>query len=148
MSAAISLYKFFQLDFIKEKLQGGIQTILEAYLTVMADIDLEELIVALERVVDEFEDQIEPFAVDLIKRLVDTYRKLVKADIEDRGETMMACTGLVSTMNRIVKAVAKNKSLLGQLEDELYPVLLHSMTPDGIEYFEEAIDIPIVLVSQ
>ena len=59
----------------------------------------------------------------------------------------MAAQGLVSTMSRIVKGVAKNKALLWQLEDEVYPVLLHTMTPGGIEHFEDAIDMPIVMVS-
>lgn len=58
----------------------------------------------------------------------------------------MAAAGCVTTIKRIVVSIRKDTVLLQQLEKEIYPVLLYSMSVDGIDVLEEALDIILNLI--
>ena len=58
----------------------------------------------------------------------------------------MAAESYIKAITRICSAVAAHKELLTRLESLLYPVFLHSVKPEGIEYFEDTTDCAILLV--
>ena len=105
----------------------------------MKEIDQEELITALEHVIDIYDAEIEPFAVELTSTLVENYKRLQK-EVDDKGETMMAASSCVSAIFKIIQGVRKHKECLGKIEEVVFPVILHSMTPDGVEHVEHAMD--------
>ena len=60
--AATSLYKLLRVKEVRDRLESGLSNIVESYLAVMKEIDQDELITALERVIDVYDDKVEPFA--------------------------------------------------------------------------------------
>lgn len=140
VTAACSLYKLLRVDEVKDKLESGLPQIIESYLTVIQEIDQDELITALERVVEVYDSKIEPFAYELCEKLVNSYRKVVISDIDDRGESMMAASSYVSALRRIIDAVHEHKEVILKIETLIYPIILHSLTPAGIEYIEDTLD--------
>ena len=112
----------------------------------MEEIDQEELIGSFESVINHFDDMIEPYAIEISKKLSETFKKLVKQDLDDRGESMMAASGCLSVIRRILSACQKHPNVLSQIEEQIYPLILYTCCPKGLEYIEDAIDCSVLLV--
>jgi len=107
----------------------------------MSEIDSEELVAALEEVVSHFKDDIGPYALDLSRELVAAYVRLSQTSAEDdEGEGALAAVGCVTAVRRILDSIQKNKELLDKVEEIIYPMLLHSLTPDGLDSIEDGLD--------
>lgn len=52
----------------------------------------------------------------------------------------MAAAGCVTAIRRILEACNKDKQQLGAILPIVYPILLHSLTPDGLDCIDEGID--------
>ena len=61
-------------------------------------------------------------------------------DDEDVQERELAAAGCVTAIRRIIEALNKDKAGLRQLLPIIYPILIHSMTPDGLEAIEDGLD--------
>ena len=68
--AAISLSKMLSNETATEFLKPHLHSILEVYLRIMEEIDSEELMSALEGIVEGYSEEIGPFAVQLSQQLV------------------------------------------------------------------------------
>ena len=144
--AGTSLHKLSKIKEAKEILEPGISNIIEAYLKIMQEIDQDELVNALEEIVNIFEDKVEPFAFELIEQLNIRFKKAAKQDHDPSGETILTANGCIWAIRRIIAAVSKRKDLLEKIEDEMYPSILFTLTPKGIEYTEDSLDWAILLV--
>jgi hypothetical protein len=60
--AATSIHKLLSNDIAIEFLKPALKQILEVYLSMMKEIDSEELVSALEEIVSHFKDDIGPYA--------------------------------------------------------------------------------------
>ncbi len=81
-------------------------TILKQYLELMSDIDSEELVSALEYLIEKFDEDMEPFAVDLCTQLVSAYQRLAQVSMDDDGgESVMAAVGCVQAITRIIGSI-------------------------------------------
>lgn len=88
-----------------------------------------------------FADDMAPHAVKILTHLVEQYKRLVQTDIEDDdGEALLAAQGCVCAARRLIDAVCKQKPLLIELRTLMYPILMHGLTPDGLDSIEEVID--------
>lgn len=107
----------------------------------MSEIDSEELVAALEEIVSHFKEDIAPFAVELTQQLVGAYTRLsqVNAD-DDDGESALAAVGCVTAVRRILDSIQNNKELILKVEEFVYPMLLHTLTPDGLDSIEDGLD--------
>ena len=141
LTAACSIHKLLHNDIASEALKPALKNILEVYLKLMGEIESEELVSALEEIVGFFKDDIEPYALRLTEELVGSYKRLihVTAD-EDDGESALAAVGCVTAVRRIIDSVQKNAELLQKVEEVVYPLLLHSLTPDGLDAIEDSLD--------
>jgi importin-7 len=138
--AGTSLHKLSKIKDAKTILEPGIAQIIDAYLKAMQEIDQDELVNALEEMVNIFEDKIEPFAFQLVQQLNNNFKKVVKNDAEESGESVLTANGCICAIRRIIAAVSKRKDLLEAIEDEIYPALLFCMTPKGLDYIEDCLD--------
>ena len=83
----------------------------------MEEIDSEELMSALEGIVEGYSEEIGPFAVPLSQQLVNKYHSLtaetenVNADEHSDGEEekLLAAAACVTALRRIVDACSKDK---------------------------------------
>jgi hypothetical protein len=107
----------------------------------MSEIDSEELVRALEEIVGHFKDDIAPYALQLTEQLVNSYQRLITVNVEeDDGESALAAVGCVEAVRRVLDSCQNNKELLHQLENIIYPILMHSLTPDGLDAIEDGLD--------
>ena len=121
--------------------------VLEIYLNMMNEIESDELVTALERIVAFYKEDMEPFALMLSKQLTDSYHKLIQVDArDDGGESAIAALGCVTALTRIIRSCKSNQMLLAKIEEIIYSVLQHALSPDGVACLEEASDCISLLV--
>ncbi len=65
MQAAISISRLIENTKVFNLLKPALKNILEVYLKLMNEIESEELVGALEEIVKNFKDDIEPYAIEL-----------------------------------------------------------------------------------
>jgi hypothetical protein len=142
-AAALALSKMLKNKTAVEFLKNGLQSILEVYLKAMEEIDSDELIGALEQIMEIYADHIGPFAEQLAQQLTNKYQRLVADDgddDEDAEEKALAAAGCVTAIRRILEAINKDKNGLARILPIIYPILLHSLTPDGLDAIDEGLD--------
>ena len=114
----------------------------------MNEIDSEELVTALEIIIDRFKDDIAPFAIQLAEQLSTSYRRLIQVNVEDdNGESALAAVGCVTAIRRILEGCEGNQQIIVQMENLLYPILAHSLTPEGLDAIEDTVDCISIIVS-
>lgn len=70
-----------------------------------------------------------------------SYQRLIQIPVEeDDGESALAAVGCVTAVRRILDSVQKNKELLHKIEGIVYPILMHSLTSDGLDAIEDGLD--------
>ena len=67
--AACALEKVLREDKAKEFIQPGLDVVLKTYLSLMTEIDNEELVSAFENIMGIFSDHIGPFACEICEHL-------------------------------------------------------------------------------
>ena len=104
--AACALEKILRNDIANELIKPGLDTMLKCYLSLMNDLDNEELVSAFENIMTLFQDDIKPYAVDICLQLKQQYIRLIKQDNdEDDGESILAAVASFTSMRRIIDAI-------------------------------------------
>ena len=141
LQAAVTLHKFINDKDCKEQLKPRLGDVLKTYLSIMNEVDNEDLVGALEEIVEIFNEDIGPFAEDLCTELIKSYQRMVNADVDsDDGETALAAMGCVTAIRRILNSAKENKELMQRLEEKVYPIILFSFTPAGLDSIEDGLD--------
>jgi hypothetical protein len=69
--AATTIYKLLHNNEIAQSfMRPGLKDILQVYLKLMTEIDSEDLVTALEKIVQFYKDDIEPYSIQLSEQLI------------------------------------------------------------------------------
>ena len=83
----------------------------------MNELDNEELIASFENIMQVFENEIQPYAVEICKYLTKQYIRLVGQDgNDDDGESILAAVASITSIGKIIQAISKDLVLLKQVE--------------------------------
>lgn len=147
LSAAVALSQMLSNKVVSEFLKPALKNILEVYLKLISEIDSEKLVAALEAIMARYKDDMGPYAVQIASQLVTQYQRLIQVDVdEDDGESALAAVGCVTAIRRLLDSVNKEPNMLLQLQSVIYPILMHGLTPDGLDAIEDGLDcIAIIL---
>jgi hypothetical protein len=132
VEAALALNRMLSHDIAIEFLRPGLEHLLKTYLKIMDDIDFDELVKALQELVEVYEEEIAPFAVGLCQKLGEAYLRLIsqkgEGDNEDQ-ETCLTADGLMTAIRRVLKSISgKYPELYPQLEMILEQPLLVTLS--------------------
>lgn len=85
--AATTIYKLLANNEVAQGfLRPGLHDILQVYLKLMTEVDSDELVTALERIVSYYREDMEPFALQLCTQLVDSYHRLIQINVVDDAD--------------------------------------------------------------
>ena len=59
---------------------------------------------------------------------------------DDDGESALAAVGCIQAIRRVVESAQKDPAMLNQLQNIIYPILMHSLTPEGLDAIEDGLD--------
>lgn len=140
--ACICAPSFFGNKEIKPILNEHISKILSIYIHLMNEIELEEVLVSLELIIQQFNSKIRDFVVDLTKILVDRFHKLCKVDDESSiSNSLLVKEGLIKTIISIICIFRKDEDLFEKIYESIREIIAYGFTDEGIENFEETVDL-------
>ena len=145
--AALTIPRLLKWEIGKARVRGEISNLLQVYLNLISQIDSEEIIEALEDIVENFDQEILPFAVDLVARLVVTFANLASREVaDDNGDSAMAAVSTLNTIIRLVDTVRESQDDVVKVANLLGEVLNHCLARKGCEYMEEGLKILALLL--
>ena len=108
----------------------------------MNEIGNDEVIAALQAIIDKFGDYIEPHAVALVTQLTAAFTAYCDAG-EDDDDAAMAAAQCLECISTVLKGICERPELFKTLEPALIPITKQILGKDGdfIEYLEYALDI-------
>lgn len=143
--AALSLPKVLRWPAAKALIAPELPRLLELYLSLIEEIDSEDLIIGLEGVINRFSTELIPHVTAIVTRLTSNFLRIAKSprtNEKTASEADMAAVSCLNTINKIVSVVQESEpSRLIPLSETLFPVLEHGLSPSGSEFFEETLDL-------
>lgn len=113
MYAAIALVNLLEHQTVVEFMSPQLNTLIQIFLKLIDEIDYDELIEALRRIVEVFEDQIGPYAIQLCQKLGEAYCRMFKQsqqsgeqELEEDAETSLTACGLMGAIRRILESIS------------------------------------------
>lgn len=146
---SLTLPHLMNKPYVLGLLQNYIKNLLEVYLNLMNQIDLEELLTGLEQIIDKFGDGVKDYAIELTQELVRQFDRLIHTNIEeDGGEAQMAAEGVLTALQRIIIICSNNDKLLDQIEVIVSPVIRYGFSSEGFEVLDDVIETVRILLSK
>lgn len=115
--------------------------ILNEYFRIMSEIGNDEVVVALQVIIDTFGEHIEPHAIALVTQLSNAFSNYIGAGEED-DDAAMAAAQCLECINTVLKGTCEHPEIYKGMESNLIPLILMIMGHDGeyLEYAEFALD--------
>jgi importin-7 len=79
VEAALAITELLEHQIVQDVIRPGLGDVLKVFLKIMDEIDFEDLVAALRKIVDYFEDDIAPFAVSLCQKLSAAYIRCIES---------------------------------------------------------------------
>lgn len=115
--------------------------ILNEYFRIMSEIGNDEVVVALQVIIDTFGEHIEPHAIALVTQLSAAFSNYISAGEED-DDAAMAAAQCLECINTVLKGTCEHPEIYKGMESNLIPMILMILGHDGeyLEYVEFALD--------
>jgi len=108
----------------------------------MNEIGNDEVVSALQALIDKFGEHIQPHAVALVTQLATAFSTYCEGS-EDDDEAAMAAAQCLDCITTVLSGVSARPDMFKVLEPRLISLIIFLLNNDGeyVEYFENAIDI-------
>jgi len=153
VNAGVGLYRLLPQPETAEALTPHLQKVLQIYLSLIDQMDNEELLMALEALIAKFENEIHPFAIELVEHLANTFYKALNDEKEDGSddgedeEKTFASSECLSAIVRIIKCEL-SKETVAKIEEICHPIIQYSLTEEGADFIYSGLDILGSLLSK
>lgn len=161
--AANALMFVFERRDVSKHISAHVALLMELYLKLAHESDVDTLATAMERLVEMFPNEVAPFALQLSVQLRDTFMRLLaetqgaSTEFDDSDKVLMGL-GMLKTINTIILSVQlpeeeeiskapekielkkKQLGLLLQLEEQMIPCIKYVLDNKFYDYFEEVFE--------
>ncbi len=128
-------------DTIKDVIRPMLHQILEQFFKLMEEMGNDEVIMGLEMLIDQFAEEIGPYSIQLVEKLVDCFTQFCATADED-DDASMAALQCLDAINTILLSIHMHPEYYGPLSLPLIPILQRILrSEDGIEYLDSALEI-------
>ncbi|KAL7552620.1 hypothetical protein ACHAWF_017607 [Thalassiosira exigua] len=138
IEASKALRFLIEVDGADAALLPVLPQILHEYFRIMNEIGNDEVVAALQVIIDTFGEHIGPHAVALVTQLATAFKNYVDAG-EDDDDAAMAAAQCLECINTVLKGTCERPELYTGMEPHLVPLVLQILGNDG-EYLEFALD--------
>lgn len=110
----------------------------------MNEIEIEEVLQALEKIIGIFDNKCKDFAIDLIKILVERFKLLNQQDEEENvntNKTFMVIEGITKTIIRLFSIFAQYKDIFVSMFEIAKPVIDFGFEDENFESLESSMEI-------
>jgi len=144
IEASKALRFLIEAEGADETLLPVLPQLLTEYFRIMNEIGNDEVVSALQVLLDKFGDHIEPHATQLVTQLSNAFNQYCTAgEDDDDDDAAMAAAQCLECIATVLKGICDQPAMMKNLEPLLIPLILKIMGNDGeyIEYLECALDI-------
>ena len=144
IEASKALRFLVEADGADQALLPVLPQLLTEYFRIMNEIGNDEVVSALQVLLEKFGEHIEPHAVQLVTQLSQAFDQYcIAGDDQDDDDAALAAAQCLECIATVLKGVCAQESMLKKLEPLLLPLVLKILGDDGdfIEYLECALDI-------
>lgn len=144
IEASKALRFLIEADGADETLLPVLPQLLTEYFRIMNEIGNDEVVSALQVLLDKFGEHIEPHAIQLVTQLSNAFNQYCTAgEDDDDDDAAMAAAQCLECIATVLKGICDQPAMMLNLEPLLIPLVLKIMGNDGeyIEYLECALDI-------
>ena len=144
IEASKALRFLIEIDGAEESLLPVLPQVLTEYFRIMNEIGNDEVVAALQVIIDKFGDHIEPHAWALVTQLATAFDQYCNAgEDDDDDDAAMAAAQCLECIATVLKGLCEKPQMYKALEPQLIPLTLKILGHDGdyIEYLECALDI-------
>jgi hypothetical protein len=143
IEASKALRFLIEADGAEETLLPVLPQVLTEYFRIMNEIGNDEVVAALQVIIDKFGDHIEPHALALVTQLATAFDQYCNAGEDDDDDAAMAAAQCLECIATVLKGICEKPQMYKTLEPQLIPLTLKILGNDGdyIEYLECALDI-------
>ncbi|OQS00591.1 hypothetical protein THRCLA_05911 [Thraustotheca clavata] len=136
------LVMYHHTTIVLDVLRPVLPTVLEHFFKIMDDMGFsDEVILALEQLIDQFCDEMGPYAVQLVLRLSQRFKQCLDAE-EDEDDACLTAASCLDTINTVLMSIYNHPELFEPLLDALVPILQLLLSSDSyIDFVEPALDI-------
>ncbi|CEG35371.1 ran binding protein 7 [Plasmopara halstedii] len=128
-------------DTVVKVLRPRLPQILEQFFSLMDEIGNDEVVVALEHIIDRFSSEIGPYSLQLVAKFVEFFGQFTAAARDDE-DASLAAVSCLDAINTILMSIHNHQELYALLVPTLAPVIRTILTEfDYAEYMESCIDI-------
>ncbi|KAI3403398.2 NMD5 [Candida oxycetoniae] len=150
-NTALSIQAFIVNDEFKQALSNIILNTMSKLLELSNEIDNDAISVIMQECVENFSEQLQPFGVDLMTRLVQQFLKLASeineaskldiddfdANYDDQGDKAMAALGFLNTMITVLLSFENSQELCIRLEEICSPAIEFVLVNQIDDFFAE-----------
>lgn len=155
VKAGIAMSSLLRQPEAIEILKPGLQKILQIYITLIDMMGNDDLVVAFEGIIEKFEEEMHPYAIELAEHLTKTFFKVHYDNQEDDGvdsddgaeatEKGFAANEYLSAIARIISCELKDETL-AKLEEIVLPIIEFILTEEGMDCIEPGLEIIVELL--
>ncbi|KAI8074983.1 armadillo-type protein [Gongronella butleri] len=169
--AALALQPMIRHETVRAAIEPNLPFIMQELLNLSNEIDVDILSTIMEDFVENFAEQLTPFAVQLCCQLRDMFLRIMEeisaskanvggADDEDDGdggplyrggggsteidvmsEKMMSAMGVLKTIGTLILSLESSPEVLQELEDALLPVIVYTLDHNILDLYDEIFEI-------
>lgn len=150
-NSALSIQAFITNEDFKNALSQTILPVMSKLLELSNEIDNDAISIIMQECVESFSEQLQPFGVDLMSKLVHQFLKLAieineaskvevddfDANYEDQGDKAMAALGFLNTMITVLLSFENSHEICVKLEEICAPAIDYVLVNQMDDFFAE-----------
>eukprot|EP01089_Gocevia_fonbrunei_P001110 TRINITY_DN11052_c0_g2_i1.p1 TRINITY_DN11052_c0_g2~~TRINITY_DN11052_c0_g2_i1.p1 ORF type:complete len:716 (-),score=191.12 TRINITY_DN11052_c0_g2_i1:200-2140(-) len=117
--------------------------LLEVFFSLMKELDNDEVVKGLQTIIDKYSDEIEPYAIELCRRLAGTVLNYVETNDLENDDDGAAITieETLTALRVLLDAVDAKHDMIRQLEPMVTELCSRLLEDDCMEFFDDCLKI-------
>lgn len=132
-------------DAIFESLKYNLDDVFKGIFRLLDEVRCEECVSCLDEIINHFDNEIAPYAAELVKMLMNIYQEFATSAEDDYAEdaeegAICAAYQAISSINTVIYSVAEVPSVLPEIEVILAPLLEKAFSQHGLDIIEDCLE--------
>lgn len=142
--SALSLHFLVKAKTVKPKIESILPQLLEAFMSLMGEIDNDDLVAALQSLIKKYSKQVSHLAPAIASKLIEQYGKLISRGTElfdDDDQTgMLTAMQLLKAIETLLESTQGNQEIYIRMQPILKGLLM-TINPTLVDVFQDYIQI-------
>lgn len=132
------IQSYLHIEEFKTNLSMVIVPVMSRLLTLANEIDNDNISVVMQECIENFLDQLQPFGIELIKKLIENFLNVI---YEEDNDKIISGIGILNTIITILLSFENNKHIIGQIIELLLPMIKIVLINENDNYLSEICEI-------